>query len=213
VEQAKPSISRAHIKGGVHGPHISLGDGHQRPDGGKVDGELAGTGAGAVAGAVARDWKALRVSGNEEFKRVVWLEASARGVKTVGYEPSPADIDLLKKERDARQLNRIEPERSPISSSPGPAGATTPTEKASARGGGGRKAVLVAIEAVLVAKNVPEKQREAVMAAATDKLTQRPRESQAPKVKVYDKSAPPQRPVTVPTPEVQRTRERAAPGR
>jgi hypothetical protein len=155
----------------------------------------------------------LRVSGNEEFKRMVWLKASARGVKTVGYEPSPADIDLLKKERDARQLNRIEPERSPISSSPGPAGATTPTEKASARGGGGRKAVLVAIEAVLVAKNVPEKQREAVMAAATDKLTQRPRESQAPKVKVYDKSAPPQRPVTVPTPEVQRTRERAAPGR
>ncbi len=163
--------------------------------------------------AEARDWKALRVSGNEEFKRMVWLEASARGVKTVGYEPSPADMDLLKEEREARQVNRIEPDRSPISSSPGTAGAPTPTEKASARGGGGRKAVLVAIEAVLVAKNVPEKQRQAIMAAATEQLAQRTRDGQSLKVKVYDKAAPSQRPVAVPTPEVQRTRDRPAPGR
>jgi hypothetical protein len=163
--------------------------------------------------AQTRNWRSLRVSGNEEFKRMVWLEASARGVKTVGYEPSPADMDLLKKEREARQVNRIEPDRSPISSSPGPAGATTPTEKASARGGGGRKAVLVAIEAVLVAKNVPEKQREAVMAAATEQFAQRTRAGQSLKVKVYDNAAPSQRPVTVPTPDVQRTRDRAAPVR
>ena len=164
--------------------------------------------------AQTRNWRSLRVSGNEEFKRMVWLEASARGVKTLGYEPSPADMDLLKKEREARQLNRIEPERSPIASSPGTAAAATaPTEKASARGGGGRKAVLVAIEAVLVAKNVPEKQREAVMAAATEQLAQRTRAGQAPKVKVYYKAAPSQRPVTVPTPDVQRTRDRAAPVR
>ena len=34
---------------------------------------------------------------------------------------------------------------------------------------------------------------------------------QVPKVKVYDKAAPSQRPVVVPTPEMQRTRDRAAP--
>jgi hypothetical protein len=73
--------------------------------------------------------------------------------------------------------------------------------------------VLVAIEAVLVAKGVPEKQRAAVMAAATEKLAQRIRDGQAPKVKVYDKAAPSQRPIVVPTPEVQRTQERAAPAR
>ena len=71
----------------------------------------------------------------------------------------------------------------------------------------------VAIEAVLVAKRVPEKQREAIMAAATEKLAQRMRDGQAPEVKVYDKAAPSQRPVVVPVPEVQRTRERAAPVR
>ena len=158
--------------------------------------------------AEARNWRALRVSGNDDFKRMVWLEASARGVKTIGYEPNPADLEVLKREREARLINRIEPARRD-----GPSASTAPAEKASVRGGGGRKAVLAAIEAVLVAKGVPEKQREAVMAAATEKLAQRMREGQSIKVKVYDKAAPSQRPVVMPTPEAQRTRERAAPVR
>ena len=158
--------------------------------------------------AEARSWKALRVSGNEDFKRMVWLEASVRGVKTLGYEPNPGDLEVLKHEREARLVNRIEPARDSATDAP-----ATPAEKASARGGGGRKAVLAAIEAVLVARHVPQKQREAVMAAATEKLAQRLRDGQAPKVKVYDKAAPSQRPVVVPVPEVQRTRERAAPVR
>lgn len=159
--------------------------------------------------AEARNWKALRVSGNEDFRRLVWLEASVRGVKTLGYEPNPGDLEVLKKERESRLVNRIEPARDPA----GDKAAGAPNEKGSARGGGGRKAVLVAIEAVLVAKRVPEKQREAIMAAATEKLAQRMRNGQAPKVKVYDKAAPSQRPVMTPVPEAQRTRERAAPVR
>ncbi|GAB3759233.1 hypothetical protein GCM10028796_06110 [Ramlibacter monticola] len=155
--------------------------------------------------AEARNWKALRVSGHEDFRRMVWLEASVRGVKTLGYEPNPGDLELLKREREARLVNRIEPARDASSG-----GAAATTEKASGRGGG-RKAVLAAIEAVLVAKKVPEKQRAAVMAAATEKLDQRIRDGQAPKVKVYDKAAPSQRPVVVPTPELQRSRERATP--
>ena len=58
--------------------------------------------------AEARNWKALRVSGNEDFKRMVWLEASVRGVKTLGYEPNPGDLELLKREREARLVNRID---------------------------------------------------------------------------------------------------------
>lgn len=156
--------------------------------------------------AEARNWKALRVSGNEDFKRMVWLEASVRGVKTLGYEPDPGDLQLLKREREARLVNRIEPARDA-----GSGAVTAPTEKASGRGSGGRKAVLAAIEAVLVAKKVPEKQRAAVMAAATEKLAQRIRDGQSPKVKVYDKAAQSQRPDVVPTPEMRRSRDRAAP--
>ncbi len=156
--------------------------------------------------AEARNWRGLRVSGNEDFKRMVWLEASARGVKTLGYEPNPGDLELLKRQRETRLVNRIEPARGDA-----PANVASPTEKASTRGGGERKTVLAAIEAVLVAKRVPEKQRTAVMAAATEKLAQRVRDGQAPRVKVYDKAAPSQRPVITPTLEVQRSRERAMP--
>jgi hypothetical protein len=162
--------------------------------------------------AEARGWRALRVSGNEDFKRMVWLEASVRGVKTLGYDPNPGDLEILKKAREARLTNRIEPNRAPGSNiaSTFSKPSQLASEKASTRGGGGRKAVLVAIEAVLVAKGVPDKQRAAVMAAATEQLAQRMREGQQFKVKVYDKAAPSQRPVVVPTPEVQRSRERAA---
>jgi hypothetical protein len=160
--------------------------------------------------AEARDWKALRVSGHEEFRRQVWFEASLRGVKTIGYEPLPSDQAWLRSEREARRTNRIEPAREAAGDK---AAGAAPAEKGSARGSGGRKAVLVAIEAVLVAKRVPEKQREAIMTAAAEKLAQRMRDGQAPKVKVYDKTAPSQRPVVVPVPEVQRTRERSAPVR
>lgn len=158
--------------------------------------------------AEARNWRALRVSGNEDFKRLVWLEAAARGVKALGYEPNAADLERLKVERELRQSNRIEPARDASTNRE-----ATPVDKATGRGSGGRKAVLAAIEAVLVAKRVPEKQRLAVMAAATEKLAQRMRDGQTLKVKVYDKNAPSQRPAVVPPQEQQRTRERAAPVR
>lgn len=155
--------------------------------------------------AEARDWKALRVSGHEEFRRMVWLEASLRGVKTIGYEPMPSDMAWLRSEREARQVNRIEPAAQ--TDAPAAAG------KASARGSGSRKTVLAAIEAVLVAQRVPEKRREAIMAAAADNLTKRLAAGEVHKVKVYDKAAPQQQPVVRPAPEQQRARERTAPVR
>jgi len=162
--------------------------------------------------AQARNWKALRISGNEDFKRLVWLEANMRGVRTLGYEPTQTDRDLLQREREARLVNRIEPERA-LASDTAETG-STPKAKASERGAGGRKTVLAAIEAVLVAKGVPEQKREAVMVAAAEKLEQRVRAGQAPKVKVYDAAAPSQRsPVAPPNLDKQRTRDHAPPSR
>jgi hypothetical protein len=152
--------------------------------------------------AQARDWKALRVTGHEEFRRMVWFEASLRGVKTIGYEPMPSDMAWLRSEREARQVNRIEPTAQ--------AEAPAASGKASARGSGSRKTVLAAIEAVLVAQRVPEKRREAIMAAAADNLAKRLAAGEVHKVKVYDKAAPQQQPVVRPAPEQQRARERTA---
>ena len=109
-------------------------------------------------------------------------------------------------ERETRQINRIEPSRDTSSTQ----GAAT-VDKASSRGSGGRRTVLAAIEAILVANRVPEKRREAIMVAASEKLAERIRNGQAPKVKIYDKAAPSQRTVAVPTPERQRSRDRSTP--
>ena len=160
--------------------------------------------------AEARNWQALRVSGNEDFKRMVWLEASLRGVKALGYEPQLVDQELLKRERVARAVNRIEPARAAerVSGS-----ASGDLAKQSARGSGSRRAVLAALEAVLESKGVPARQRDAVMTAAAENLARRLREGQIHKVKVFDKSAPAQRAPIVPTREVQRAQERPAPTR
>jgi hypothetical protein len=156
--------------------------------------------------AQTRNWKGLRVTGSEDFRRLVWLEASVRGVKAIGYEPNPADLDVLRREQQARQSNRIEP--TPGHSARAGSGSA---EKSSVRGGGGRKTVVAAIEAILVAKRVPEAQRNAVLAAATEKLAQRTRAGLDAKVKVYDKAASPQRAPVAPTPEQSRSRDRTVP--
>ena len=162
--------------------------------------------------AEARNWQALRVSGNEDFKRMVWLEASLRGVKALGYEPQLADQELLKREREGRAVNRIEPARIAEPGRVSDSSASSPT-KQSARGSGGRKAVLAALETVLVSKGVPTKQRDAVMAAASKNLASRLRDGQVHKVKVFDKSAPSQRAPVMPVREATRVSERSAPSR
>jgi hypothetical protein len=155
--------------------------------------------------AEARGWAALRVSGHEDFRRMVWLEASLRNVRTVGYEALPLDRELLEKAREARRANRIEPRSIPA--------AAAPAEKKSARGSGSRKTVLAALEAVLIEQRVPTKRREAIMAVAVDKLAERLRNGETHRIKVYDASAPSQRKAPVLTRDVQRSRDRPAPAR
>jgi len=162
--------------------------------------------------AEARNWQGLRVSGSEDFKRLVWLEASLRGVKAIGYEPQLADQELLKREREARSVNRIEP----ASLNDPTRGGSTPLgdpAKASARGNGGRKAVLAALEAVLVEQGVPGKQRDAVMAAAAENLARRLARGEVHKVKIFDRSAPAPRSHVQPSRDIQRSQERPAPAR
>lgn len=132
--------------------------------------------------AEARGWGSLRVSGHDDFRRHVWLEATIRGVKAVGYEPLPPDLELAQKMRDSRHQNRIEP-----------GVAATDGGGAGKQGnrGGGRKAVLVALEAVLTAKRVTQKQRTAIMAAAERTLARREAAGERIQVKVYDRAAPP----------------------
>ncbi|MCX2864947.1 hypothetical protein OOZ63_24245 [Paucibacter sp. PLA-PC-4] len=163
--------------------------------------------------AQARNWRGLRVTGGEEFRRLIWLQASRRGMKAVGYEPKPADLEMPRRERETWQTRRIEAAREVGSSD-----ASAPSEKPSARGGGHRS-VLVAIEAILIAKKVPQARRQArrrakrrakrqaVLAAATQPLAL---STTAAKIKVYDRSAGRHRPIPPLATDLKRTQDTAA---
>ena len=69
------------------------------------------------------------------------------------------------------------------------------------------------MEAVLIAKHVPAKQRQAIMVAAADNLAERLRKGETHRIKVYDKDAPSQSPARAPSRDPQRARERQAPSR
>ncbi|MBL0726115.1 LPD7 domain-containing protein [Piscinibacter sp. HJYY11] len=153
--------------------------------------------------AEARGWRALRASGTEDFRRMVWLEAASRGLQTMGYEPMPSDWALLRKTSEGRNINRVEPAQAEPSQG-------TPA-KAEGRGGG-RKAVLVAIEAILVAKGVPAARREAVMQATEKELDARRSRGQSVRVKVHDAAAPSHLAVTRTTTHT-RTQDRPSPTR
>ena len=161
--------------------------------------------------AEARDWQPLRVRGHADFKRMVWLEASIRGLPVSGYEPARSDAEILQREREERLVGPGNAERGANLETP--VRGTAPGAKLTTRGANGRHAVLAAIEATLLSRNVPDGLRKAVMEAATHKLAQRFRIALAPGLKVQDQAAPVQRHVVAPTLEVQAVRERAAPVR
>jgi hypothetical protein len=56
----------------------------------------------------AKSWQRIRVSGHDEFRREVWLQATVLGIQVSGYEPKAADLARLADARQARVNNRIE---------------------------------------------------------------------------------------------------------
>jgi hypothetical protein len=58
--------------------------------------------------AEAKGWKSIKVSGAHEFKRQLWIEASAGGLKVQGYTPTDADKAALQQLRIARATNTVE---------------------------------------------------------------------------------------------------------
>ena len=155
--------------------------------------------------AKARGWSGLRLSGSEDFRRLVWLEAMLRGVNVVGYEPRPDELQLLQRERSARQAKRVAQRLdAPARAAPDEPHKTPP------QGGARRQTVLAAIEAVLIDKGVARPMRQAVLAAATEQLAQRAHGAQLPRVRLYDPLAPSRPDVQAPAREVPHAAGRSA---
>ncbi|HEY9105113.1 MAG TPA: LPD7 domain-containing protein [Roseateles sp.] len=141
--------------------------------------EVAATMVGV---AQARGWAGLRVTGSLAFRAAVWHEAALRGMRMVGYAPGPADLQRLRQDVRVRAGGAGGNGRQTVG------GAGNGTE--GSRGSGGRKTVIAAIDAVLLARRVPQARRRAVLDAATEQLAQRLREGRVPVVRIYDRNAP-----------------------
>jgi hypothetical protein len=58
--------------------------------------------------AEAKGWKSIKLSGHQDFRRQVWLEASLKSIKVQGYKPSKEDMVLLTELQQQRMTNTIE---------------------------------------------------------------------------------------------------------
>lgn len=62
-----------------------------------------------VAIAQHRNWDRIHVTGSEEFRRSVWIEASQKGLEVRGYKPNDRDLQELDRLRGDRSRNTIAP--------------------------------------------------------------------------------------------------------
>ncbi len=58
--------------------------------------------------AKAKGWDKLKLSGTSEFKRLMFIEAESQGIKTRGYQPTPADLAMVTKRQEERSLNQVQ---------------------------------------------------------------------------------------------------------
>ncbi|WP_321893757.1 LPD7 domain-containing protein [Paraburkholderia tropica] len=56
----------------------------------------------------AKAWGRIRVSGHEQFRREVWVQATLLGIEVSGYEPKAVDFARLAEGRRERMTNRID---------------------------------------------------------------------------------------------------------
>ncbi len=56
----------------------------------------------------AKAWGRIRVSGHEQFRREVWVQATLLGIEVSGYEPKAVDVARLAEGRRDRMTNRID---------------------------------------------------------------------------------------------------------
>lgn len=55
-----------------------------------------------------KGWESIKLTGNKDFKRAMYLAAESRGIRTSGYRPTKEDLAYLDRLREERALNGVE---------------------------------------------------------------------------------------------------------
>lgn len=129
--------------------------------------------------AKSKGWDSINVSGSEDFKRNMWLEASLQDINVTGYKPKDNDVEKLNELRKTKSL--------------------TPESKI----------VRSVAEKAIDSKVTDNQLREKLLNKVDETLTERQKKGATPKVKIYDRDAAiGGRPIEIEQPQVETNQER-----
>lgn len=163
------------------------------------------TASAMALAAEAKGWTTIKVSGNEQFKREVWLEASLRGIEVKGFQPKEADVAALaiKREQSARnavesvtvkERTRDQPTLAEVASiaKSKQRGEDYNLVRPDSRSGIDKAKVIEAVATAVVGKKISsEVVRAKVMTEVTRQLEKKTAKGiEPPTVQTYDKNAP-----------------------
>ena len=164
--------------------------------------------------AQANRWNSIKVTGDREFQRRVWIEARARGMDVTlhsnrllqrAYQPAPDDHKIVAKLKEARGVgDRIEPDP-PLRSAAAvwAAAVSEKTDHQTGADGQSRRrretpqqrheryrTAIAAVDAYLASKGVSANLREAIRNLAHLELIERDAAGRPARAAVRDNSAP-----------------------
>lgn len=146
-----------------------------------------------VMAAEAKGWGSIKVSGNSEFKRAVWLEARLHGMQVKGFEPKQQDLDELKKlqEKTTRKTQERSTEKGSTNAKE-PAEKTPEPPPAPVKSKENDKADVISAVAATMLKSslIPQHLQQRLMEKISVQLAARVAAGNVPTVAMYDKTAP-----------------------
>ncbi|WP_020211033.1 LPD7 domain-containing protein [Gilvimarinus chinensis] len=105
-----------------------------------------------VSLAESKNWESLKVTGDKNFRREVWLEAKSRGIEVSGYKPTEQDQKQL--EERLEKINSVEKDAKPDSKESDSVGGKTNSTSVVDR------TTVTATKAALAAANLADKKPE-----------------------------------------------------
>jgi len=70
--------------------------------------------------AAHRGWETMKVTGPQEFKREMWIEGAAKGIKVEGYKPNERDIEEAARRSDMERPRSLQRTDGPLNDRAGP---------------------------------------------------------------------------------------------
>lgn len=149
-----------------------------------------------------RGWARLYVEGSAEFKREVWIRATARGIAVVGYTATRGDREAVRREKQRADPMTTAPSREPARRQ-----ARTTSSRSEGNDGPIDRMTEAMLSKALMESQVPEKLHATVRESVTAELVRRAERGAAPlqPARIYDARAQRARTVTTATRPTDRT--------